>query len=103
MGPAPRNFAADPYAEEVENPDRQHQVEQDAAYAHELHQQEQQEAQPFAEAGGVKGPPERVCAVLRWEAVGRQESPDPDQRKSSRWSKRTSRKDVSGVEVGGCR
>ena len=42
-------------------------------------------------------------AVLRWEAVGRQESPDPDLQKSSRWSKRISRKDVSSVEVGGCR
>ena len=36
--------------DEDENPDRQHQVEQDAAYAHKLHQQEQQEAQQFADA-----------------------------------------------------
>ena len=54
VGQAPRDFAADPYAEEVENPERQHQVEQDAAYAHELHQQEQQEAQQFAEAAAER-------------------------------------------------
>ena len=45
VGPAPRDSAADLYAEEVENPDRQHHVKQDAAYAHELHEQEQQVAQ----------------------------------------------------------